>query len=195
MHRLFILLFVCTYLFAQNDTVMVDLRVFDKTILLDCRYGTTNNFTGKRIYSTQNVYLRRPVAKALSDLNSYMIKKYKLRLKIFDGYRPFSIQKKLWKLQPNYFMNPKNGSRHSRGATVDLSICDMKGNNIEMGTDFDNFTEKANLFNNDVDEKAKKNRLFLYNLMKKYGFIGLISEWWHYDFKNWKKYNILDFKN
>lgn len=180
--------------FAQSDTTIVLLKDIDSTIVSDVRYATTNNFTGKVLYPTANVYLRHVVAEKLSRVQRALINKYKLRLKVFDGYRPLSVQKKLWEIMPDdrYVANPKNGSRHNRGAAVDLTLIDSLGNELDMGTPYDDFTEKAHRDYKDLSPEAARNRKILEDAMIAEGFEPLNSEWWHYDYSGWRKYSILD---
>ncbi len=191
---LILFFFVSLNAFAQSDTSLVFLGDVDSTIATDVRYATTNNFTHQVLYPTSKVYLRKIVAEHLKMVNDYVKKKYGLRLKVFDGYRPLSVQKKMWQIVPDsrYVANPKNGSRHNRGAAVDLTLIDSTGKKLDMGTDFDDFTEKAHPDYPNLPEKVKRNRKILREAMMKFGFLPLKTEWWHFDFHGWKKFHILD---
>ncbi|MGE5409341.1 MAG: M15 family metallopeptidase [Clostridiales bacterium] len=179
---------------AISDTSIVPLRSIDSTIVFDVRYATTNNFTGKILYPTSKVYLRKTVAEKLSEAEKYLIEKYNLRLKVFDGYRPLSVQKKLWEIVPdeNFVANPAKGSRHNRGAAVDLTLIDSLGNELEMGTPYDDFTKKANRNYPDLSDLERRNRSILDEAMEKFGFEPLMTEWWHFDYSGWKNYSVLD---
>lgn len=181
-------------LFAQNDTSIVFLGNIDSTISTDVRYATVNNFTGKILYPTAKVFLRKAAADSLKKANEYLKKNFRYRLKVFDGYRPLSVQKYMWSVFPddNYVANPKNGSRHNRGAAVDLTIIDERGNELDMGTEYDNFTEKAHSDYLDLPGDILANRKLLRTVMEKFGFIPLKTEWWHFDFKDWQKFSLLD---
>ncbi len=197
MKKLFFLLLLFTgfqSLFSQTDTNLVYLGDVDSTIATDVRYATKNNFTHQVLYSTDRVYLRKIVAEHLKQVNNYVKEKYGLQLKVFDGYRPLSVQKKMWAIVPDsrYVANPKNGSRHNRGAAVDVTLIDSLNNELDMGTGFDDFTEKAHFDYPDLTPEQKKNRKILRQAMEKFGFVGLKTEWWHYDFKGWRKFHILD---
>jgi D-alanyl-D-alanine dipeptidase len=117
-----------------------------------------------------------------------------LGLKIFDGYRPFSVTRKMWEILPDdrYVANPKNGSRHNRGAAVDVTLVDSTGNELEMPTVFDDFSEKAGHDFMDLPQHILTNRSLLKEIMTKYGFMPIKTEWWHYDLKNYEQYPILD---
>ena len=183
-----------SFLNAQSDTSIVPLWSIDSTIVTDVRYATTNNFTGKVLYPTNKVYARKVVAEALSKAHRDLLKNYNLRIKIFDGYRPLSVQKKMWKIYPDdrYVANPAKGSRHNRGAAVDITIIDSMGIELEMGTEYDNFTVKAHPSYTNLPQEVLENRRLLSNTMIKYGFRPITSEWWHFDFNGWRRFSILD---
>lgn len=183
-------------IWAQSDTSIVPLRSIDSTIATDVRYATANNFTGKVLYPTANVYLRKVVAEKLAQVQKELVSTHKLRLKVFDGYRPLSVQRKLWEIMPDsrYVANPKNGSRHNRGAAVDLTLIDSTGRELDMGTPYDDFTEKAHRNFDKLPAEVIENRKLLENAMVKYGFEPLDTEWWHFDYSGWKNFSILDYE-
>lgn len=177
---------------AQHDTSIVYLGDLDSTIVMDVKYATTDNFTGKVLYPTDKVYLRKIVAEKLAEVNSYLKEYYNYRIKIFDGFRPLSVQKQMWEIFPDnrYVADPSKGSRHNRGAAVDVTIIDSLGNELDMGTEYDNFTEAAHFAFPDLSEEIKQNRKLLRNSMKMFGFMPIETEWWHFDYKDWKNYSI-----
>lgn len=183
-----------SFLSAQSDTSIVPLWSIDSTIVTDVRYATTNNFTGKILYPTDKVYARKIVAEALSKVHNYLKENHNLRIKIFDGYRPLSVQKKMWEIFPDdrYIANPATGSRHNRGAAVDITIIDSTGAQLDMGTEYDNFTEKAHYAYSDLSDEVKSNRMLLRNTMMKFSFQPITTEWWHFDFDGWKRFSILN---
>lgn len=180
---------------TQNDlqSQLVDVLKIDSTIVLDIRYATANNFTKKVLYPIAKAKLRREAAESLRSIQTELRSK-NFSLKIYDAYRPRSIQYKLWEIMPNedYVANPKKGSRHNRGAAVDLTIIDSLGNEIDMPTPYDDFTEKAWQTYDSLPEPVLKNRAFLKDVMGRHGFQPIKSEWWHYDFKGWEKFDIMD---
>jgi zinc D-Ala-D-Ala dipeptidase len=180
-----------SFLFAQNN--LVNVWKLDTTIVLDIRYATTNNFTGKQVYDEAKFFLRNEPALKLLEVQKEL-KTLELGLKVFDGYRPLSVQKKFWEIVPDerYVANPEKGSRHNRGAAVDLTLVDKNGNEIPMPTAYDDFTEKASRNYMDFPGQIIINRKFLEDIMAKYGFTGLPTEWWHFDYSGWEKYEILD---
>jgi len=185
---------ITSIVLPQSDTSIVWLGSIDSTIVTDVRYATVNNFTGKVLYPTGKVYLRKVVAEKLSEINKYLKKKYNLRIKIFDGYRPLSVQKKMWKIIPDnrYVADPAKGSRHNRGAAVDITLIDSTGTELNMGTDFDNFTVKAHPGYKLLPDSVKANRNLLRSVMIQFGFKPITTEWWHFDFNGWRKFSILD---
>jgi D-alanyl-D-alanine dipeptidase len=116
-------------------------------------------------------------------------------LKIFDGFRPLSVQKKMWEVfpHPGYVADPKKGSRHNRGAAVDVTLIRLAdGAELPMPTPYDDFTTKAHRNFNELPAEAILNRALLERVMAKHGFIGLPTEWWHFDDNDWERYPILD---
>ncbi len=178
----------------QSDTSLVLLKNIDSTIVTDVRYATKNNFTHQILYPSKKVYLRKIVAQKLSEANMYFIKNYNYRIKIFDGYRPLSVQKLMWKIIPDerYVANPSKGSRHNRGAAVDITLIDSTGKQLNMGTGYDNFTSKAHINYVKFPGNVLYNRKLLRTVMLKFGFQPISSEWWHFDYKTWKRFSILD---
>lgn len=183
---------------AKDDkkSGLVEIVKLDDTIKLDIRYATTNNFVGKTIYKEARAFLQRPAADALVRIHQDL-KKQNLGLVIFDGYRPLSATKLFWEVTPaakkKFVANPKNGSRHNRGCAVDLSLFDVKtGENLDMPTDFDDFTERAAIDFAGAPERQKKNREILRRAMESDGFQVYAAEWWHYDFQNCPENRILD---
>lgn len=183
---------------SATDTVrrgsdIVDIRSIDSTIVLDIRYATANNFTKQVLYPVAKAKLRRVAAESLAAVQREL-KKMNLGLKIFDGYRPLSIQRILWNIVPNtnFVADPKKGSKHNRGAAVDLTIIDAQGNELEMPTGYDDFTEKASHAYMDLSPDAIANRALLLDVMTRHGFHSIKSEWWHYDFRGWEQFDIMD---
>ena len=172
---------------ALNNN-LVNVMSIDSTFILDLKYATADNFLGKPVYKVAKCYLLKPVAIKLSEANK-KFKKLGLRIKIYDGYRPHSVQKEMWKLVPNsmYVANPANGSSHNRGCAVDITLVDSLGNELIMPTGFDNFTERAHHDFMDLPAEAIKNRATLKRIMIESGFVPLSSEWWHYSTPNCKE--------
>ncbi|MBI3259640.1 MAG: D-alanyl-D-alanine dipeptidase [Ignavibacteriae bacterium] len=192
---LLLVIFLPSLLYCQPDTALVRLRDIDPSIRIDVRYATTNNFTGKILYPGAELYLRKEVAERLSEVQAFIMM-LGFRLKVYDGYRPLSIQKILWDAtkEKKYVVNPANGSKHNRGAAVDVTLVDAKGKELDMGSEFDSFSEMSNSDAKGLSENVKKNRDILTSAMQMFGFVPNSREWWHFDYEGWKKYSVLDWK-
>lgn len=182
----------------KNDTSnldIIDVRKISEDFIFDIRYASDNNFVGRRVYTMPMCALRRGTAIKLVNANKRLMN-MGYRIKIYDGYRPLETQKLFWNIKPddNFVANPyKGGSIHNRGCAVDVTLVDINsGNDIEMPSEFDDFTEKAGRSNNNMGEKARKNLELLTNVMLESGFDKINSEWWHYTDCDKDKYNILD---
>lgn len=173
---------------------LVNLEKFIPGIVLDIRYATTNNFTGEKIYNLSRAYARRPVAEALKKVQNEL-KPQGLGIKIFDGYRPYKATVKFYEVyrDTTYVASPYRGSRHNRGCALDLTLIDLKtGAELKMPTEYDSFKKEAWPSTPVSDPIVLKNRTLLINVMEKHGFRVNSSEWWHFDFKGWKNYEVLD---
>lgn len=172
----------------------VDIHQMDSSIVLDIRYATHNNFLHRPVYDQARCFLVKEAALKLQEVQNEL-KQLGLGLKIFDGYRPLSVQKKMWKIMPNpkYVANPAKGSRHNRGCAVDLTLVDSTGKELTMPTGFDNFTVKAHHNYMKLPARVRLNRWILKTVMEKHGFKSISSEWWHYDMVGWRKYPVMDF--
>jgi D-alanyl-D-alanine dipeptidase len=178
--------------FAAVPTDLVEIQSVNPRIRIDLRYATANNFMGRAMYRVNKCFLRREVAERLSKVQ-VDLEALGFGLKVWDGYRPLSVQKEFWKLLPDerYVASPVKGSRHNRGAAVDVTLVDRDGKELEMPTEFDNFTEDAGAYA-PCSERAAENRKLLQRLMKARGFEIFPTEWWHFDATGWEKYEVLD---
>ena len=164
-------------------------------IILDIRYATTNNFTKEIIYDCGRCFLRPEAASKLIALNEGIMERYKLRLKVFDCYRPRPAQQKLWAIVPNasYVTPPEKGSMHNRGMAIDLTLTDMEGLPLDMGTAYDHFGIEAHIDNLDLPEQVLANRNLLKTMMKEIAYQGIRTEWWHYSYQE-KYYDLSDWE-
>ena len=162
----------------------------DKTIVIDIKYATEDNFTKSKIYDCPRCFLRPEAALAIAKAQE-KLKPRGYSLKMFDCYRPRPYQQRLWDKVPNpdYVTPPKKGSMHSRGAAVDLTIVDKKGKELDMGTPYDFFGEKAHADCTDLPEKVLENRKLLKKTLESVGFRGIRTEWWHFSFGK-KEYEL-----
>jgi len=195
-----VLLFTAAISSAQNDTVytktqleFIELNKMNPNILLDIRYATINNFTGKVVYPEARAFLVSDAAYSLDSVQKEL-ETMGLGLKIYDAYRPLSVQKIFWEIMPDerYVADPKKGSRHNRGMAVDLTLVDKNGKELFMPTEYDDFTEKAHRDYMNISDEQIKNRKILEDVMTKYGFKGLPTEWWHFDYRGWEDYDVMD---
>lgn len=159
-------------------------RVMDylPSVFQELMYATDRNFTGQAIYDFTDAYLRYGTVKKLAAVSEDLAE-FGLALKIWDGFRPVSAQRRLWEVCPDpaYVANPNKGSSsHSRGNTVDLTLVDAAGNEVEMPTGFDDFSAKADRNYADCTESAAAHAQMLEILMEKHGFSGYFQEWWHF---------------
>jgi D-alanyl-D-alanine dipeptidase len=177
---------------ACNRSTIVNIQSVNPHVVLDIRYATTNNFTGKKVYDSANCLLRASTARKLSDAQREL-EQSGLGLKVYDCYRPLAVQRKFWSLVPDerYVANPAKGSRHNRGAAVDLTLVDRNGQELPMPTAFDDFTDKAHRNYTQLPPEALKNRALLEQVMTRHGFVGLPTEWWHFDDADWPSYPII----
>ncbi len=174
------------------DTSLVELKSLDPTLLIDMRYATSNNFTGKILYPCAKAYLRKPAALALISAHQ-KFKNKGFRIKIFDAYRPLSVQWKLWNMykDPNYVADPRKGSMHNRAVAIDLTLVDKNGKELDMGTDFDYFGERAHPDYQDLPRQVRANRYLLKSVLKEFGFLGIRTEWWHFSYQK-QPFNLLN---
>ena len=178
---------------VEPDKQLVDLSTIPG-IVLDIRYATANNFMKQQLYPVAKAYLRAPAARALANIQAELAP-LGLGLKIYDAYRPYSITEKMWEPIKNedYVANPAKGSRHNRGAAVDLTLIDLRtGNELPMPTPYDDFTTRARNDFNDLPANVIGSRERLKLVMTKHGFEPLPSEWWHYDFAGWQRFELMD---
>ena len=180
----------------DSSNTMIELKQWIPGLVYDLRYATANNFIHRLMYpaSTNQTYLRTEAARALMKVQEELHEQG-YGLKIFDAYRPFSVTKKFWELvkDERYVANPAKGSGHNRGIAVDLTVIDLKtGEELNMGTGFDNFTDSAHHSFLQLPGQVLANRRLLKGLMEKNGFRALESEWWHYSLPQPERYTILD---
>ncbi len=182
-----------TFETEPRDTVLVRIHDVVPDLLTDVRYATPDNFTKRVLYTSDTLYARRVMAEQLARAQR-SARARGLQLKVFDAYRPLSIQRLMWSIvsDERYVADPAKGSRHNRGCALDLTLCDSAGVELDMGTSYDEFTERAAATFADLPEHVRANRRLLEQIMNDAGFDVLPTEWWHYDLRGWEKYAILD---
>jgi CubicO group peptidase (beta-lactamase class C family)/D-alanyl-D-alanine dipeptidase len=179
-----------------RDADLVELTTLDPSIRLDIRYATASNFVGRPVYPEARAFLQRPAAEAVVRVQR-ALKAVGYGLVVFDGYRPWAVTKLFWDITPpekrNFVADPKEGSKHNRGCAVDLSMIDLKtGREVEMPSPFDEMSERAAAKYPGGPPERREKRDLLRGAMEKEGFEVYPDEWWHFDFKDWKLYRVLD---
>lgn len=166
----------------QSD--FVRLKDLSPDFVYELKYATPDNFLKQAVYDCGECYLRKSTAEALVKANE-AFKQLGYRIKLFDCYRPLSVQKKMWKILPgtHYVANPAKGSKHNRGAAVDLTLVDAQGKELNMGTPFDFFGKEAHHTYTQHSKEVLENRKLLKETLNKYNFKSIYSEWWHYEFR------------
>ncbi|MSU57304.1 MAG: D-alanyl-D-alanine dipeptidase [Pedosphaera sp.] len=177
---------------------LVELIQLDPTIHLDIRYATTNNFMHRPVYTQPRAFLQRPAAEALARVNR-TVRAHGYGLLVFDGYRPWAVTKLFWdsasaaERKIEFVANPRKGSKHNRGCAVDLSLFDLKtGREVEMPSVYDEFSERAFAAYAGGPAEARARRELLRAAMEAEGFAVLKEEWWHFDYRDWRQYHILN---
>jgi D-alanyl-D-alanine dipeptidase len=181
---------------ATRTADLVELIKLDPTIKLEIRYATTNNFTGKKVYPEARAFLQRPAAQELVAAHRELAREG-YGLLIHDGYRPWSITKVFWEVTPpqlrEFVADPATGSKHNRGCAVDLTMYELKsGKAVEMPSGYDEMTPRAypNYDGGPADARARRD--LLRAVMERHGFTVEPNEWWHFNYKDWREYPILD---
>lgn len=173
---------------------LVDIKLIVPNILVELKYATDDNFTGKVVYDFKTCFLIKEAALNLSNIQAEL-ENNGLGLKVWDGYRPSVAQWKFWELVPDerYVGDPRKGGVHTRGTAVDLTLVTKDGEELEMPSKYDDFSEKSHKNYMLASKIAIKNRLTLQKIMEKHGFMSVDTEWWHFDLKGWEKFPPLDF--
>jgi len=175
---------------------LVELVRLDTTLHLDIRYATNNNFVGRPVYKEARAFLQRPAAEALIKANREL-RSLGYGLVIFDGYRPWSVTKTFWDITPadkkKFVANPRDGSRHNRGCAIDVSLYDLATEKeVRMPSAYDEMSVRAYPDYHGGTEEQRRMRDLLRRTMEANGFKVYEYEWWHFDFKDWKSYRILN---
>ena len=181
---------------ATRKPDLVELVRLDPTIKLDIRYAGSNNFVGKPVYPEARAFLQRPAADALVAAHRELAH-HGYGLLIHDGYRPWSITKVFWEVTPpalrEFVADPATGSKHNRGAAVDLTMYDLAfGTAVTMPSAYDEFSRRAYPDYRGGAPDARGRRDLLRAVMERHGFTVEPNEWWHFNFKDWQEYPIAD---
>lgn len=166
----------------RSDSDFVRVKDYIPDIVIELKYARNTNFTGSVVYDFTDVYLRYGTVLKLMKVQDEL-RQHGLLLKIWDGFRPLEAQQKLWDAKPDpmYVSNPQTGTNsHSRGNTLDVTLVDANGREVEMPSGFDEFSSFGDRDYSDCTNAAAENAQLLEDIMTKYGFKGLQTEWWHY---------------
>jgi len=157
-------------------------------------YAGSNNFICLPIYAADAPCMLHPDAAACLMRAAVAARRAGLTLKIFDAYRPPAAQEVLWRICPNpaYVADPRHGSNHSRGVAVDVTLLDIDGEALDMGTGFDDMREQSHHDRPDLPVAVQRNRHLLLDIMLQAGFVSLPTEWWHYELPGAASYPLLD---
>jgi len=175
---------------------LVEPATLDSTIRLDIRYATTNNFLGSVFYSSARAFLQRPAAEAVVRA-SRALRPLGYGLLIHDAYRPWYVTKVFWDATPApsrwLVANPARGSKHNRGAAVDITLYDLAaGRPIEMPSTYDEASPRALSDYPGGTARQRWHRALLRRMLEAEGFTVNPNEWWHFDFRDWERYPILN---
>ena len=159
---------------------------------IDLRYASKNNFTGNKIYFSESCFLHKIAYEHLCKAVD-IAKKIGFKIKIFDAYRPTYVQKKIVgnPTRSKFYCSSKKGSPHSRGVAIDLTLL-KNGREVDMGTEFDEFSKLSYHGSLDISKAAYHNRLILLGIMTDSGWDFYRNEWWHYQLFNSKNFQIVD---
>ena len=175
---------------------LVELVKLDPTIKLDIRYATTENFLSTPMYSQARAFMQRPAAEALVSVN-HKLHAEGYGLVIHDAYRPWYVTKMFWDATPDdkkiFVADPATGSKHNRGCAVDLSLYELKtGQEVSMPSVYDEMTPRAFAEYPGGTVEEREHRATLRTAMESEGFTVYPNEWWHFDYKDWKEYPIMN---
>ncbi len=180
---------------VNPEKELIDLEKFIPEIVLDIRYATRNNFTGEKVYNLAKAYARKPVAEALKKAQADF-NQLGYGIKIYDAYRPYSATVKFYELMKGdtmYVASPYKGSRHNRGCAIDMTIVDLRTKQeLKMPSDYDAMQKESWPSTPVLDPVVRKNRDTLITVMEKNGFKVYTTEWLHFDFIGFEKFEVMN---
>ena len=178
-----------------NKVRLVDIKDFIPDAVVDLKYARRNRVFKRRQYKKNICLVKKSLAYKLKKIDSYLKRKYKKRLKFWDCYRPWYIQKKKWKkIKNKKYVEPLyKYPKHTKGISVDVTMVDLKGKEVKMPTNYDYFSRKSWHNRKKLNKKIKKNRAILKKVMIRYGLSYSKTKWWHYSLKTKRRYPVLNF--
>jgi D-alanyl-D-alanine dipeptidase len=176
-----------------SNQELINLKSVIPRVQIDLKYAEPDPLTGEVFYKFQDCFLLKEAALRLAEVQAELETRG-LGLKIFDGFRPVAVQWRFWEVLPDerYVSDPRKGGRHTRGTAVDLTLVAKDGQELLMPSAFDDLSEKAHRDYEGAPQEALQNRALLQKVMERHGFIGLPTEWWHFDLKEWQEYPPID---
>jgi zinc D-Ala-D-Ala dipeptidase len=175
---------------------LVELVTLDPSIHLDVRYAGSDNFLSTPVYTQARAFLQRPAAEALVAANAEL-RQHGWGLLVHDAYRPWYVTKVFWEATPDdkkdFVADPAKGSKHNRGCAVDLTLYDLRtGEPAEMPSLYDEMSPRAAPDYAGGTGEQRRRRDLLRRVMEAQGFTVNSIEWWHFDYREWEQYPILD---
>jgi len=176
---------------------LVELHSLEPSLKYDIRYATTNNFMDEAFYEESLAFLQRPAAEGLVRAHRFLKEKFNFGILVYDAYRPWHVTKMFWDATPDhqrhFVADPSQGSRHNRGCAIDLTLYDIKtGEPLDMGSGYDEMTARAYSKYPGGTSLHRWRRRILRDALEAEGFTVYIWEWWHYDYKDFLKYPVLN---
>ena len=182
--------------FREPD--LVEIVRLDPGIRLNIRYAGPNNFTGRPLYPEARAFLQRPAALALVRVHR-VLKDEGYGILVYDAYRPWSVTRALWEVaseserKQGFVADPAQGSRHNRGCAVDVGLYELaSGSVVPMPSGYDEFSPRAHSGYSGGPAEPRRHRDILRRAMAAEGFTVLANEWWHFDYRDWRRYRLLD---
>jgi len=174
-------------------TALINLAKIDSSFIVNIPYATTKNITGKKLYTCNKCFLRYDVIKKLLGVRKILRSKG-FDFRLLDCYRPLDVQKLLYDAYPvkGFVADPVGGSIHNRGTAVDLTLTDIDGNELEMGSKYDEFSAKSYYSYNNLPDSILNYRRLLHNTMIDNNFVPIRMEWWHFEFDRARKYRKMN---
>lgn len=177
----------------SQEMKLVDIAESFPQLHIDLKYASADNITGQPIYSVARCLLHPDAAAALGKCIE-IAALAGFRLRVLDAYRPQQAQQLLWLACPNqdYVVPLDQGSNHSRGTAIDVTLMDAHGQVLDMGTGFDEMDALSHAYHPSIPPAVQRNRLLLNAVMFGGGFTGIATEWWHFELPEAAGYPLLD---
>lgn len=171
---------------------LVPVSPIENGLIIDLAYGRPDNFTKQVIYQNPHCFIHKVAFTKLMQA-VHLASAAGYQIKLFDAFRPAEAQEKLWSIcpDPRYVADPLKGSLHSRGIAVDLTLALPNGEELDMGTPFDDFSDESHQGCTSISKEAQRNRLLLNGIMLLAGFNTIKYEWWHFNADDPSDYPLL----